>query len=161
MKRNTIAILFSFALPSLGIGSNALGNQCFDITNNSGAARSVLHLNFAGTGGTATLEVRLNANGCLAPTVSNPGSPWDITWSSACVDNLEKIQISINSGSSVTFTSGSWDPAGANVALAPGDVVFNPICVPTLSGWGVGVMVLLVLSAATIVLIRRRAPATA
>lgn len=161
MKRRSVVVLCAFVLPIFGIGANAFGSEkkCFDITNNSGAARSDLHLEFGGTGGNAILTVTLNAPGCPGfppSTVTNPGTPWDINWGVACVDPGEKIQISITSDFPVIFGSGNWTPPGGNVALNPGDVVVAQICVPTLSEWGVVAMALLVVTAATVVLIRRR-----
>ena len=50
-------------------------DRTFRITNNSGAARSDLHLEFNGTGGISTLAVAVNGPECAAPRVSNPGRP--------------------------------------------------------------------------------------
>ncbi len=139
----------------LGLSSVAFAanTQYFTITNNSGASRSDLHLVFAGTGGTATLTVIGNPDGCGAPIVSNPGSPWDITWSFACVDVGEKVTVRIDSTDPVTFSSGYWTPD--NVVVDAGDVAEqNPV--PAFSPWGIGVLVLAALAAAVLLLVRRR-----
>jgi hypothetical protein len=204
MKKHLFSLI-AFAVPALGFGSSALGVVTqFDITNNSGAARSDLHLEFPGTGQTARLTVIVNAAGCAAmPVVTNPGTPWDITWPNPpCVAVGDTIRVSINSEGAVAFSDGNWTPPGGNVALVAGDVVIHVCsgacgaccntatndcfqltdaeckdlgftfrgagtpcgadgtCIPTLSEWGVAVMAMLVLTAGTIVVMRRRAAAT-
>jgi hypothetical protein len=151
----SLCLLLGLTLSSLAF---AASTQYFAITNNSGASRSDLHLEFTGTGGTATLTVIGNPAGCGAPIVTNPGTPWDITWSGACVDVGEVVTVRIDSDFSVAFDSGYWTPG--NVALAGGDVAEqNPV--PACSPWAVGVLVLTVLAAALLLIFRRRRVETA
>ena len=197
MNRHLVALVFGFGLSIAGFETNAFGVVAsFRITNNSGAPRSDLHLDFSGTGGTAVLAVAVNAPGCAAPTVNPQGTPWDIVWLTACVDAGENITITIttNYPGQVSFSTGHWTPD--DVPLAAGDVVAvgaccnlatnactqrsdaeckalgftfrgagtpcgsDGTCIPTLSEWGVAVMAMLVLTAGTIVVMRRRAAAT-
>jgi len=129
--------------------------QKFGIKNNSGAARSDLHLIFTGTGGAATLAVTNNPAGCGAPVITNPGSPWDITWSNACVQVGDVVEISITSAAGgVAFSSGTWSPGGVN--LPAGDV--TAVTVPGASPWTIGMVVLLlaVAGAAALAFRKRR-----
>lgn len=130
----------------------------FDVTNNSGAERSDLHLDFTGTGGTATLVLVENSDSCGIPTVSNPGTPWDITWPDTCLDDKQRITIKIYSDNPVTFSSGYWTPG--NVALSPADVVATTR-VPALTDWGIAALVVAVLAAGALLLLRRRRAETA
>lgn len=119
-------------------------------------ASSGLHLVFSGTGGAATLAVVGNGPGCSIPVVSNPGSPWDITWSSECVDPGESITVTISSSSDppLAFVSGYWTPG--NIPLNPGDVVeVNPV--PSLTWWG-AIGLLLALAGLGSALVLRRLP---
>lgn len=127
--------------------------QKFGIKNNSGAARSDLHLLFTGTGGAATLAVTNNPAGCGLPVVSNPGSPWDITWPNACVQPGDVVEISITSAAGgIAFSSGTWTPGG--VALAGGDV--TAVTVPGASPWTIGLILLVLGVAGAVVLVYRR-----
>jgi hypothetical protein len=161
--------IFSVCLLFLGLGlvvqSGFAGPYYyFEITNNSKSdtTRSDLHLNFTGGTGAATLEVLQSPTGCGIPIVSgNPGAPWDITWSGACVDSLEKVTIRIYSLTSVTFSSGYWTPGNPDsTALDPTDVV-DKTPLPALTDWGIGALVFAVLAAGVLLLVRRRRVAAA
>ena len=143
------AVLLCWSVLTLGLQvTNAHAvDRAFRITNNSGGARSDLHLEFTGTGGTSTLAVVVNGPGCAAPTLSNPGTPWDITWAAACVDPGASITVTISSPlPDVAFSSGHWTPG--NVALAAGDVQL--VTVPGLPWWGMVLLALLLLTAGII-----------
>jgi len=112
-------------------------------------------MEFTGTGGTATLAVTVNAPGCPAPSVTNPGTPWTIDWGTACVDNGESITVRITSDfGGVAFSSGQWTPG--NVPLNPGDVQFvAPSGAPSFTTWGMVASVLLLIAAGSVWLPRR------
>ena len=127
--------------------------QMFSITNNSGAARSDLHLIFTGTGGAAVLAIQQQPGLCGPAVVTNPGSPWDITWPAACVGVGQSVVVTITSAAGgVAFSSGTWSPGG--VALAGGDVTV--VAVPGASPWMLGLIVLLLGAAGAAVLAFRR-----
>jgi len=129
--------------------------QRFKITNNSIAARSDLHLVFTGTGGTATLTVDSQPPVCGPPVVTNPGSPWDITWPSACigVGGIVTVTITTAAGGAV-FSSGTWSPG--SVPLAAGDV--TAVAVPGVSPWALGLLGLLIAASGAVALgVRRKA----
>ena len=154
-KCRALWICLSFlAVGLIPLNAHATATQAFWITNNSGSARSDLHLEFAGTGGTATLEVILNASGCGVPVVSNPGTPWDITWPSACVAPGAKIKVRITSPSGgVTFVSGRWTPG--DISLSSGDVQQTQDG-PGLSPWGLLILTVFLLGAGAFAVTRRR-----
>ncbi len=87
------------------------------ITNRSGAARSDLHLDFANSGGSTKLAGLRQPPACGAPTATNPGTPWDITWPNACIATSASVTLRFDKP--ITFTSGHWTPG--NVALANAD----------------------------------------
>lgn len=107
---------------------------------------SGLHLEFTGVNGAADLAVLGNPPGCEPPAVTNPGSPWDITWSSGCVGPGETITFTITGSSypPVTFVSGYWSPD--SIPLSPGDVwLVDPVPVPSTTAWGTAALALALL----------------
>ncbi|OGF23756.1 MAG: hypothetical protein A2V63_00085 [Candidatus Eisenbacteria bacterium RBG_19FT_COMBO_70_11] len=164
MNRRTIvcAIAVLVAAGAMAHSAHAaVRGKNFVITNNSGAARSDLHLEVTWTGGTATLRVIRNAPGCPDPVVSNPGTPFDINWGSACVGAGESITVQVIGDfvQASEIASGYWTPGTpGQFPLSTGDVTAVPV--PGLPTWGIGALTLLLLAAGAAFL-RRREPATA
>ena len=132
----------------------------FNVTNNSGAARSDVHLVFTGSLGdtaTALLAIQDQPGLCgpaIIQRVTGGGLTWDITWPSLCVQSGQVVVITVTTATTgVTYSSGTWTPG--NVALSGGDVVL--VTVPGLAPWSLGLLVLLIAAAgASALAVRRR-----
>jgi len=113
-----------------GYGNNWAQNfgtvtgDVYKITNNSGVARSDLHLEFSILE-TVNLTIEVNATGCAAPTITNlGGGKWDIVWPGTCFDPGEFIIIKISVTTTTTvFVSAYWTPG--NVPLLGTDIVLQ------------------------------------
>jgi len=132
----------------------------FTVTNNSGAAQSKLAMTFAGAGSHTNLVPISWPGGCASPTVLvNPDDTITLDFATDCVMPGLTVKIRVQPSTGVSCLSGVWTnvalatapvACGADVASAAGPAI------PTVSQWGLIVMTLLLLTAATVIFARRR-----
>ena len=151
-----IALVALIAAPAF-----AADTKNYRVVNNSGAARSDLHLTMGGTGGDlvpGSITVLVNPPNCGNPTITiTGGNIVNLDWGVACVAIGDPVIVRVKTGNGpLSLVSGEWTPGP--VALGGGDSA--EVQVPTVSQWGLIVMTLALLVAATVIFARRR-PATA
>ncbi|MEK6644454.1 MAG: IPTL-CTERM sorting domain-containing protein [Planctomycetota bacterium] len=142
---------------------NAADSKAYRVANNSAAAAKQLDLTFAGTGGSLLMIVYGQDNPCPDGTVSvnQPGGNATVTYPDDCVrvKGLVLIKASTNNGP-ISISSGFWTDALNNQSpILLTDAV--QITVPTVSQWGLIVMTIALLIAATIIFARRKSVVTA
>jgi len=161
--------LLTIALVALIAGPAFADTKNFRVINNSGSQASDLHLVIGGTGGGlvgGNVVVLVNPANCATPNVSvSGGNTVNLDWGVNCVDpgGLAIVRItSVNGNPPGPFSlvSGTWSYTNqGDIAINVGNDTAS-IQVPTVSQWGLIVMTLALLIAATVIFARRR-PATA
>jgi hypothetical protein len=159
-----IALVALIAAPAL-----AADTKNFRVINNSGAQASDLHLTITGTGGglvNGNITVLVNPPGCGNPAVSiTGGNVVNLDWGTNCVNPGDVVIVRVasvagNPPGPFTIASGEWTfNPGAPIAINVGNDT-AVVQVPTVSQWGLIIMTLALLVAATVIFARRR-PATA
>ena len=160
-----IALVALIAAPALADVKN------FRVVNNSGAGNiaSDLHLTIGGTApglNVGNITVLVNPAACGAPTISiTGGNVVNLDWGVNCVNPgdvtiVRVASVSGNPPGPFSLVSGEWTYTNQGpIAINVGNDTAS-VQVPTVSQWGLIVMTLALLVAATIIFARRR-PATA
>lgn len=153
-----LALVALIAAPAL-----AADTQNFRVINNSGAIASDLHVTFSGTVSNISAAMLVNPDACGVPAITyTGGNTVNLDWGVDCVPigQVVIMRVTTTDAGPLAITSGEWTyTSGSPVAIS---VVADTasIAVPTVSQWGLIVMTLALLTAATIIFARRR-PATA
>lgn len=164
MKKIAVSMLTLALVALLAAPASAQDKKHYRIHNNSGAAAKDLHITFGGTGGNLNVSVLAPPFPCENPTVTiTGGNTANIVWLADCFRNKDVCIIRAQTTAGpLSVISGEWTySVGAPIALNVGtDVVLTDV--PTVSQWGLIILTLLLLTAATIIFARRRTtPVTA
>jgi hypothetical protein len=161
LKTLSLSLALAFAVAT---AAQAADTKNYRVVNNSTLTAKDLHITFTGTGGSLNVVILNQPAACGDATIaySGGGNTVDIDWPENCVPvgGLVTIRASTANGplspSSGTWTYEAPDPP-QNINVGTDITVTN---VPTVSQWGLIIMTLLLLTAATIIFARRR-PAAA
>ncbi len=158
LSSRIIVCLCCFVL-LLTLSSSAFGKEYrweVTATNNSGAARTDLHVLFSGTGGTIANQAVISNDGPGAVTgiAVVGGNEIQIDWGAPGlgVGNTVKFTFT-TTNAPVTVASATWTPG--DVPAGEGDVIIVEK-VPSLTEWGLLVLVALLVASGVYVAIRRR-----
>jgi len=171
MKRiNYFAVMAIFFSAVLLISTGTLAGEAktYKVVNSTGTTASDVHITFSGTGGVVGTRVLYQPAACGQATI--PSQPptqsgySEIIWPSACVANGDSIIIQVLTTNTLTFTSGYWtDPTHtSSPGIGPvnaGDLTVRTKGVPSLTTWGIVILLALILGSGVYILRRRRAVA--
>jgi hypothetical protein len=158
MKKICLTMLTLALVALLATPASAQDKKNYRITNNSGAAAKDLHVTFGGTGGNLNVSMLAPPFSCEDPTISvTGGDTANMVWLSECFRNKDVcILRAQTTAGPLSVVSGEWTyAAGAPIALNVGTDVFETE-VPTVGQWGLIILTLLLLTAATLIFARRR-----
>ncbi len=131
-----------------------------EATNNSGAVRTDLHMLFIGTGGSiaAVNVIENDGPGKITGTAVVGGNEIRIDWDGdgIAVGNTVKVEFTTTNPTVTLSEPAYWTPDSVAVDPAP---TMNNVPVPTLSQWGLLVLLLAVVVSGVLFLRRRRAAA--
>ena len=169
-RRNYLAIMAIFFTAVLLLSTGTLAGEAktYKVVNSTGATASDVHITFSGTGGIVGTRLLYQPAACgqavipaQPPTLSGYS---EIIWPSACVANGDSIIIQVLTTNTLAFAGGYWtDPTHtSSPGIGPvnaGDLTPRTKGVPSLTTWGIVILLALILGSGVFVLRRRRAVA--
>jgi hypothetical protein len=157
MFRKSILIAVAIAFVA-GSSAMAADTKAWRVANNSAAAAKQLDLTFGGTGGSLAVTVYGQDSTCPDPTSVTVAAPSvTILYPDDCVrvKGLILLKASTTAGP-LSIISGFWTDDLNNTSNIVAGTDDTLITVPTVSQWGLIVLTIALLIAATIIFARRK-----